>query len=135
MGADRHAPVVVVVAAVIERDGQLLVSRRLDGTHLAGFWEFPGGKLEPGEPHEAGLARELQEELGVDATIGDELLVTEHVYPERTVRLHFRHATIASEPRPLIGQDIRWIARAKLDQLRFPDADRELIDLLIKSPS
>ena len=94
---------VVVIAAVIERDGYLLVSRRLMGTHLAGLWEFPGGKCEPGETHDACLARELTEELGVDSTIGDEVLVTEHAYPERRVRLHFRHATIAGEPQAAAG--------------------------------
>ena len=121
---------VVVIAAVIERDGHLLVARRLEGTHLAGLWEFPGGKCEPGEAHDACLARELTEELGVDSTIGDELLVSEHSYPERTVRLHFRHATIAGEPQPLLGQELKWIARRDLGQLAFPEADRELIELL-----
>ena len=121
---------VVVIAAVIERGERLLVSRRLKGTHLAGYWEFPGGKCEPGEPHEVCLARELTEELGVDSTIGDEILVTEHAYSERTIRLHFRHATIAGEPQPLLGQELRWIARRDLGQLTVPDADRELIDLL-----
>jgi 8-oxo-dGTP diphosphatase len=124
------AAVVVVVAAVIEEDGRLLVARRLKGTHLAGLWEFPGGKCEPGEPHEACLARELAEELGVGSTIGDELLVTEHAYPERRVRLHFRHATLNGEPRPLLGQELRWIPRGDLGQLAFPAADRELIELL-----
>ena len=121
---------VVVIAAVIERDGHLLVARRLDGTHLAGLWEFPGGKCEPGEAHDACLARELTEELGVNSTIGDELLVSEHSYPERTVRLHFRHATIAGEPQPLLGQELKWIARRDLGELAFPEADRELIELL-----
>ena len=122
----------VVIAAVIERDGQLLVSRRLKGTHLAGLWEFPGGKCEPGEAHDACLARELAEELGVDSTIGDELLVSEHAYPERTVRLHFRLATIAGEPQPLLGQELMWVVRRDLRSLRFPQADRELIDLLTR---
>ena len=120
----------VVVAAVIERDGRLLVSRRLEGTHLAGLWEFPGGKCEPGEAHVVCLMRELLEELGVESTIGRELLVTEHAYPERTVRLHFLHATIAGEPQPLLGQQLMWVARRDLRSLSFPDADRELIELL-----
>ena len=124
------AAVVVVVAAVIEQDGRLLVTRRLKGTHLAGLWEFPGGKCDPGEPHEACLARELAEELGVGSTIGDELLVSEHTYPERRVRLHFRHATISGEPKPLLGQELMWIPRRNLGQLAFPEADRELIELL-----
>ena len=121
---------VVVVAGVIEREGRLLVSRRLEGTHLAGLWEFPGGKCEPGEPHRTCLERELAEELGVASTIGDELLVTTHAYPERTVRLHFHHATISGEPKPLLGQELMWIAREDLDQLSFPAADRNLIELL-----
>ena len=90
--------VVVVLAAVIERDGRFLVTRRQKGTHLDGLWEFPGGKCEPGETHAQCLARELREELGLEAVVGDELLVTEHAYPERTVRLHFRRCTIAGEP-------------------------------------
>jgi mutator protein MutT len=130
VNADASTPVVVVVAAVIEREGRLLVSRRLKGTHLAGLWEFPGGKCEPGEPHDICLARELAEELGVQSTIGLELLVTEHAYPERTVRLHFRHATIDGEPQPLLGQELMWVARRDLGQLEFPTADRDLIALL-----
>jgi 8-oxo-dGTP diphosphatase len=118
---------VVVIAAVIERDGKLLVSRRLRGTHLAGFWEFPGGKREPGESHEDCLTRELSEELGVEASIGEELLVTEHSYHERSVRLHFHRASITGEPQPRLGQALKWIDRRNLDQLSFPEADRDLI--------
>jgi 8-oxo-dGTP diphosphatase len=127
---DRSA-LVVVVAGVIERNGVLLVSRRLKGTHLAGFWEFPGGKCEPGEGLGAALERELLEELGVSSQIGEELLVTEHTYPERTVRLHFFRATIGSDPQPLLGQELRWIAPPDLGKLPFPDADRGLIELLL----
>ena len=100
------ARVLVVLAAVIERGDRLLVTRRLTGTHLSGLWEFPGGKCEAGESHEACLARELLEELGVRATVGRELLITEHAYPERTVRLHFRTCEIDGEPSPLLGQEM-----------------------------
>lgn len=130
-GSDR--PVVVVLAAVIERDGLILVTRRLAGTHLAGLWEFPGGKCGAAETHESCLARELDEELGVRAAIGAEILVTEHVYPERIVRLHFRYCTIHDEPRPMLGQDMRWIERRDLRSLDFPDGDAELIALLTAS--
>ena len=130
MNTGKRTSIVVVIAAVVEREGCLLVSRRLEGTHLAGYWEFPGGKCEPDEAHEACLARELVEELGVHATIGDEILVTEHAYPERTVRLHFRRATFVGEPQPLLGQELMWVSRRDLGQLTFPDADRELIELL-----
>ena len=128
-----HAPrrTVVVVAAIVRRaDGRLLVTRRVDGTHLAGLWEFPGGKCEPGESHEACLARELREELDVASEIGDELLVTEHDYADRTVRLHFRWCRITGEPKPMLGQQIRWAHRGELPALEFPPADRELIEVL-----
>ena len=131
MSADRV--VIVVTAAVIERDERLLVSRRLKGTHLAGLWEFPGGKCDPGESILSCLTRELQEELGVSSTIGNEILVTEHAYPERTVRLHFHHATIDGDPQPLIGQELRWITRAELGTLSFPEADSELISRLMQA--
>lgn len=123
-------PLIVVLAAVIERDDCFLVTRRVEGTHLAGFWEFPGGKCEPGETHEGCLVREISEELGVTAVVGPEILTTEHVYPERTVRLHFRACSIAGEPEPLIGQEVRWVRRSELTTLAFPPADDELIKKL-----
>ena len=134
MSADAARPI-VVLAAVVERDGRFLVTRRLDHEHLPGLWEFPGGKCEAGEAHEACLARELMEELGVRATIGDEIIVIEHAYPDRTVRLHFRRADIAGEPQALLGQQMQWVARDALETLEFPAADRALIDRLITSPA
>jgi 8-oxo-dGTP diphosphatase len=122
--------IVVVLAAVIERDGRLLVTRRVRGSHLEGLWEFPGGKCEPGETHEACLARELMEELGVTCDVGAEILRTEHAYPERVVRLHFRACTIHGEPEARLGQQMQWIARSALDTLDFPPADEAFIALL-----
>jgi 8-oxo-dGTP diphosphatase len=121
---------VVVLAAVIERDGRYLLSRRLKGTHLAGLWEFPGGKCEPGETHEACLARELREELGADTRVGPELIVIDHAYPERTVRLHFRRCEILGEPVAMLDQELRWATSAELRTLELPEADRALIELL-----
>jgi 8-oxo-dGTP diphosphatase len=122
--------IINVVAGIIEREGTYLLSRRLDGTHLAGLWEFPGGKCEPGETHEACLARELEEELGVSSTIGAEVIVTEHAYPDRTVRLHFRRCVLAGAPRPMIGQVLRWVTPVELSTLALPDADRAVVALL-----
>ena len=115
------------MAAVIERDGCVLVTRRLEGTHLAGLWEFPGGKCEPGETHEACLARELMEELGTACDVGEEVLTTEHAYPDRLIRLHFRRCVLRQEPQPLLGQQMQWVAKGALDTREFPPADRELI--------
>ena len=122
---------IVVLAAVIERDARILVTRRLAGTHLAGRWEFPGGKCEPGETHEACLRRELGEELGLlNAIVGDEIMVTEHAYPERTVQLHFRWCTAVDEPRSMLGQELRWVTRGELRSLDLPEADRDLVSTL-----
>ena len=121
---------IVVLAAVIEEDSAFLLTRRLEGTHLAGTWEFPGGKCEPDESHEACLRRELMEELGVDAEVGDEIFAITHAYPERTVELHFRQCTLKGAPEPQIGQQMRWVRREDLGALEFPEADRELIEML-----
>jgi len=121
---------IVVTAAVIERDGRLLITRRQHGVHLEGFWEFPGGKCDAGESLRASLERELREELDVDATIGSEIFTTTHAYPERSVELHFFECEIHGTPRPLLGQEMRWVERDELPTLRFPPADDELIQLL-----
>lgn len=121
----------IVTAAVIERGGHYLVTRRQKGVHLEGHWEFPGGKCEPGESLEACMARELREELAVEASVGAEILTTVHEYPGRRVELHFLACAIAGVPVPQQGQEMRWVARDELSALRFPPADDELIRLLI----
>lgn len=123
-------PRIVVTAAVVERDGRLLVTRRLDGTHLAGHWEFPGGKCERGESPEQCLARELVEELGVDATVGVEIYRTDYAYADRLLDLRFFRCELKGEERPLLGQEIRWVQRSELETLRFPPADAELVQRL-----
>jgi 8-oxo-dGTP diphosphatase len=119
-----------VVAAVIARGERVLVTRRQPGVHLEGYWEFPGGKCEPGEAHEACLARELDEELGVAASVGARILSVSHAYDDRTIQLHFYACTIDGEPRPLLRQEIRWATRSELGELTFPPADTELIQVL-----
>ena len=120
----------VVVAAVVEIDGRLLITRRQKGVHLAGFWEFPGGKCDKDEPLQVGLARELLEELDVPSRVGDELFATVHAYPERTIELHFFRCELLGEPRPQLGQEMRWVRREELAALEFPPADAELIAML-----
>lgn len=117
----------IVTAAVIERDGRLLVARRLEGSHMGGFWEFPGGKCEPGEPPEECLSRELFEELGVEAEVGEEIYRTLYAYADRSLDLRFFRCSLRSEPRPLLGQAIKWVARGELRSLEFPPADAELV--------
>ena len=121
---------IVVTAAVVERGGCFLVTRRQKGVHLEGCWEFPGGKCDAGETHAACLARELREELDAAARIGDEIFTTTHAYSDRQVELHFLRCELDSEPRPLLGQEMRWVPRDELATLEFPPADAELIRLL-----
>jgi 8-oxo-dGTP diphosphatase len=123
---------IVVSAAVVSRHGRYLVTRRLRGTHLEGLWEFPGGKCEPGETHAACLEREILEELGCCVSVGEKLLAVGHDYPDRSVELHFFRCHLADEPRPLLGQEIRWVPATELRSLPFPPADEELITLLAK---
>jgi 8-oxo-dGTP diphosphatase len=121
---------VVVAAAVIERDDRFLLTRRQRGVHLEGFWEFPGGKCEPGETHATCLVREIREELGVEADVGGEVLATTHAYPDRQVELHFLRCDVGGTPAPQLGQEMRWVAREELASLSFPPADTELIRML-----
>ena len=124
---------IVVTAAVIEREGRLLVTRRQQGVHLEGYWEFPGGKCHPGESLADCLARELLEELAVDARIGAEVFTTTHAYSDRQVELHFFECHLLGEPQPRLGQDMRWVARDQLADLNFPPADAELIQRLTRT--
>jgi 8-oxo-dGTP diphosphatase len=121
---------IVVSAAIIERDGRFLITKRQKGVHLEGYWEFPGGKCHPGETVAACLARELREELDVDVHVGAEVFATSHAYPDRTVELHFLECRVLGDPRPQLGQEMRWAARKELSALAFPPADEELIQQL-----
>ena len=130
MTADRSA--VVVAAAIVERDGRWLMARRLKGTHLEGLWEFPGGKVDPGETLEACLVRELDEELGVAARVGTLRWSTTHDYPAKRVELHFYDCAIEGEPQPLLGQELRWVSASELATLPLPEADAGLVALLTR---
>jgi len=128
-------PTLVVTAAVVEIDDAFLLTRRPAHTHLAGTWEFPGGKCEPGESLEDSLRREMREELGVDIDIGGEICRIEHAYADRSVRLHFFRCTLLGVPVPQLGQEMRWVGRGELNTLELPEADRELTDALVAAGS
>jgi 8-oxo-dGTP diphosphatase len=121
--------IIVVAAAVVAREDCYLVTRRQRGVHLEGFWEFPGGKCDPGESLSDCLTRELREELNVAARIGREIHVTTHRYEDRTIELHFIECDLAGDPQPQLGQEMRWVPRHELRTLAFPPADEELIRL------
>lgn len=118
----------VVVAAVIVRDGRVLLTRRLEGQHLAGLWEFPGGKLEGGESPEEALVRECREECGIEVEVGEIVDVTYHRYPEKDVLLLFYRCELrAGEVRHLQVADHAWVAPSELDDYPLPPADERVI--------
>ncbi len=123
---------VLVSAGVVIRDGRVLLSQRKGGTHLEGAWEFPGGKVEPGEDPKAALARELREELGIDAAVGEIVCVTFHRYDDadKAVLLLFYEATLrpgSPEPQALDVAAVTWADASFLEAARFPPADVEVL--------
>jgi mutator protein MutT len=123
----------VVVAAVIEQQDRFLVTQRQAGVHLAGMWEFPGGKIDPTETHADALRREIREELDAEVDVGELVLATTHAYLEQTVTLYFYRCRLLGEPRPMLGQEMRWVDRETLRILGFPAADEELIRILTQT--
>jgi 8-oxo-dGTP diphosphatase len=122
-----------VVAALIQRDGRLLICQRRADDRLALKWEFPGGKIAPGESPEQALSRELEEELGVSASIGREVYRTRHEYRDAdgVVELMFFTAEISrAQPRNLAFEKIEWVEPERLTEYDFLPADRELIQYL-----
>ena len=116
----------LVSAAVIVSAGRVLLTQRKRGTHLAGAWEFPGGKVEPDEDPRDALVRELAEEIGVTATVGDIVEVTFHRYPSKSVLLLFYEARLAPgspEPQALDVAAVRWAEAGELRDELFPPAD------------
>lgn len=122
---------IVVVAAVIEHGDRFLLTRRQDGVHLAGHWEFPGGKVGASESHAAALRREIIEELDADVVVHELVFETTHEYPDRAVTLFFYRCDLVGVPKPMLGQHMEWIARRELSSLLFPPADEQLIKMLM----
>ena len=124
---------IAVVAGVIEKRGCLLICQRRRGSLFALQWEFPGGKLHEGESPEAGLARELREELGVKATIGREVYRTQHRYKEHsapTSLIFFLVERLAGTPRNRVFERMIWVWPGDLPKYDFLAGDRELVRLL-----
>ncbi len=119
---------IVVAAAVVIRDGRVLLTRRMEGQHLAGLWEFPGGKLEEGEAPETAVVRECREECGIEVKVVDILDVTHHRYPEKDVLLLFYHCALMSgEVRHLQVAEHAWVAGAELGNYPLPPADERVV--------
>lgn len=120
----------VEVAAALVQDarGRYLIARRREGTHLAGLWEFPGGKREPGETLEECLRRELAEELSAEFSVGDKVETIRWAYPDKTVLLHFYRCRVERGTIvPREGQALEWVAPERLADYEFPAADLALL--------
>lgn len=113
-----------VAAAVIEREGKILIARRKAEGRFGGLWEFPGGKIEPGETPESCLQRELREELGVEAEVKEFLGTSRHDYGDFEVELLvFRVETLTEGFRLNDHDEIRWVLPEELKHYAFPEAD------------
>lgn len=122
-----------VVAAVVEREGRYLITQRRAEAVLGLLWEFPGGKVEPGESDEAALARELGEKLGVTGTVGRKLGERHHAYDGYDVDFAL-YSVKLDENRPPFAKHVkefRWVTSKEFDQYRFPDADQQTMDQLL----
>lgn len=126
---------VQVVAGLLEREGSILVDRRRRGTHLEGLWEFPGGKIEPGETPEQALVRELREELGVESTVLGIVATIEHAYPAFDLSLALYAVEFRGEPVALEVAEVRWVPAGELAALPMPPADVPLVDAVLKRRS
>jgi 8-oxo-dGTP diphosphatase len=126
----------IVTAAVVERAGKVLVARRRPELVAGGLWEFPGGKLEDGESPESGLARELEEELGVIARVGERLCAVPFVGPTARFELLVFRTELLGEPSRLTDHDaLRWLAPAEMDEAEFSKPDRPVVRLLAGRPA
>src|SRR5215475_11666945 len=120
-----------VVAAIIRMNGKILITQRLDNVHLAGLWEFPGGKVEAGESLQMALRREIREELGIEIRVDDKVLTLDYDYPTKSVRLHFFYCTVLDgDAQPLNVADLRWVSAHDIGNYQFPPADAEIINIL-----
>jgi len=126
-------PHLQVAIGVVERHGRYLVGRRRKPSHLAGYWEFPGGKRHPGESWQACLRRELLEEVNIAVRIVRRLAPLVYRYPSHSVRMEvFRCRQVAGRPKPLGCAAVRWVTLAELRSLRFPPANQPLVRRLLR---
>jgi len=129
--ASSAKPVRVAVGVVLNAETEVLVAQRQQGQHLAGLWEFPGGKIEAGETCEQALKRELEEEVGIVIGLCHPFARIIHQYPEKQVELNVQLvSTFEGEAHGKEGQAVRWLALSELKEEMFPEANRAIIHSL-----
>jgi mutator protein MutT len=120
-----------VTAGLVWKDGKILITRRPVGSHLAGYWEFPGGKQESGESLEACLEREIREELGMEVKAVKNLLQIDHEYETKSITLHlFQCSWLKGTPSPLGCDEIRWVKPEELANYQLPPPDFQLLQFI-----
>jgi len=132
MGTPPHKWVHVAVGVIIHQD-EILISQRKAEAHQGGLWEFPGGKVEPGESVQQALSRELQEELGISPSVVTPLFCVKHQYSDKWVCLDiWAVQQFSGEPYGLEGQAWKWVKIQQLLDYQFPKANQMIIDFLLK---
>ena len=134
MKGDHKKPHYHVTAALIWKNGKVLIAKRPKGSHLEGYWEFPGGKQEKGENLEECLEREIREELGLTIKTDQVLLTVEHDYGSKAISLHIFNCTFSrGEPEALECQEFRWVAPGDFLKFTFPPPDRKVAEFLCRT--
>jgi 8-oxo-dGTP diphosphatase len=122
---------IIGVAVIWNEQEQILIDRRRPEGAMGGLWEFPGGKIEPGETMQECIEREIYEELGIKIAVGEHLITIDHTYTHLRVTLtvhHCRHLT--GVPQPLESDEIRWVGLNELEEFAFPQANIQIIAAL-----
>lgn len=133
MPESRPTPHIRVVAAVIERDGRYLITQRRPTAIMPLLWEFPGGKVEPGETDAVALARELADRMAVAVHVGDELFSVVKEYSSYVIDFHvYLCELLSDEVRKLRINDFRWVESDELEEYPFPAADQETVEALLR---
>ena len=123
-----------VTAGLVWKNGRVLIAKRPEGSHLEGYWEFPGGKQEKGESLKGCLEREIEEELGLKVRADEALLTVDHEYQSKAISLHVFNCTpLAGEPKALDCEQIRWVDPIDLKRFSFPPPDIKVIEYLTGS--
>ena len=134
MTGQSRKPHIHVTAGLIRKNNRLLITKRPKGSHLEGYWEFPGGKQEKGESLEGCLEREIKEELGFKVRADHVSLTVAHEYETKEVSLHVLECTILEgEPMPIECQEFRWVNSSDFHKYKFPPPDMKVIEQLFES--
>ncbi|MBE9167410.1 8-oxo-dGTP diphosphatase MutT [Pleurocapsales cyanobacterium LEGE 06147] len=119
------------VAVIRNKQGEILIDRRLAKGEIAGLWEFPGGKIEPNETVEECIKREISEELAIEVEVGDRLITINHTYSTFEVTLFVHHCQyLSGEPQAIECDEIRWVTLAEISNYTFPEANTQIITIL-----